>query len=213
MNQETRTSPTKILIGLLLITGMALSVIFLKPTPSNTPVIPAELQAVLWPQPKPLQPFTLTDQHRQPFGLERLKGKWSFLFIGYTHCPDICPTTLSAISSTFKLLDRPEVKTNTQVVFVSVDPERDTLEHLASYMAYFNPEFLGVTGKQENIDEFVKQLGAGYSKDSPDESGNYQVSHTSSIFLINPAGEVMGAFSMPHDPKTIAAQYLQIRAL
>jgi protein SCO1/2 len=213
MNQETRTSPAKILIGLLLIIGMTLTVIALKPTPTSTQAVPAELQAVLWPMPKPLQSFNLVDQQQQAFKLERLKGKWSFLFIGYTHCPDICPMALASINSTYNLLKQPEVIASTQVAFVSVDPDRDTPEHLASYIAYFNKDFIGATGTQADIDQFVKQLGAGYSKEPADESGSYQVSHTSSIFLINPAGEVAGAFSMPHDPKTIAAQYLQIRQL
>ena len=119
---------------------------------------------------------------------------------------------LSSISSTFKLLP-PEAQTDTQVTFVSVDPERDSLEHLASYISYFNKDFVGATGTQEEIDRFTKKLGAGYKKEAPDESGAYAVTHTSSIFLLNPEGEIIGAFSMPHDPKTIAPQYLQIREL
>jgi protein SCO1/2 len=206
------SSPANAILRLGILAAIAIAVTLVMLNRPGTRPIPPELQNVLWPQPKPLQGFSLTDHHLQPFDAERLKGKWSFLFIGYTHCPDICPMALSSISSTFKLLP-PEVQANTQVTFVSVDPERDSLEHLASYVGYFNEAFLGATGTQTEIDQFAKLLGAGYRKETPDASGAYAVTHTSSIFLVNPEGGVAGAFAMPHDPKNIASQYLQIREL
>lgn len=211
MNTETSITPKKLLIGITIIVLIAVSVAAMK-NRTKVMVIPPELMGVLWPGPRPLEDFNLIDQHKVPFTEERLQDKWSFLFIGYTHCPDICPMALSTINSTYNLL-KPEVKADTQVVFVSVDPERDTAEHLANYMTYFNEEFVGVTGEQSEIDLFAKKLGAGYQKEAADESGNYQVAHTSSFFLVNPEGGVVGTFAMPHIPKTIADQYLQIRAL
>lgn len=176
--------------------------------------VPPELQGVLRPEPKPLQAFELSDQYRQPFNLERLKGKWSFVFFGYTHCPDICPTTLSTLTGVIKQLRAdPQGVPKTQVVFVSVDPERDTPDILESYMKYFSEAFQGITGTQQDIDNLTRQFGAGYIKEPETAPGEYLVSHASSIFLVNPQGELLATFTPPHDPNTIVEQFQQIRLL
>jgi protein SCO1/2 len=176
--------------------------------------VPPELQGILRPEPKPLQAFELVDQYRQPFGLERLTGKWSLVFFGYTYCPDICPTTLSTLSGVAKRLqDDPQGLDDVQVVFVSVDPQRDTPEVIEDYLKYFNEAFRGVTGEQEDIDSLARQFGAGYVHEPETAAGQYLVSHTSSIFLVDPRGRLVAAFSPPHDPGTIAGQFRQIRSL
>ena len=176
--------------------------------------VPPELQGVLRPEPKPLQAFKLRDQYRQPFNLERLKGKWSFVFFGYTHCPDICPTTLSTLTGVIKQLRAdPQGVPKTQVIFVSVDPERDTPDILESYMKYFSEAFHGITGTQQDIDSLTRQFGAGYIKEPETAPGEYLVSHASSIFLVNPQGQLLATFPPPHDPNTIVEQFQQIRSL
>ncbi|MGB5474646.1 MAG: SCO family protein [Gammaproteobacteria bacterium] len=176
--------------------------------------VPDELQGVLRPEPVPLQAFELVDQYRQPFDLERLKGKWSLVFFGYTFCPDICPTTLSTLSGVIKRLQAdPQGLAGTQVVFVTVDPRRDTPDVIESYLKYFNDTFQGVTGPQQDIDGLARQFGAGYVTEPETVVGQYLVSHTSSIFLVDPRGRLLAAFSPPHDPGTIADQFRQIRSL
>lgn len=197
-----------LLITLLAIGGIIGLLVFQWQPPSSA------LPGVLWPSPKPLQPFSLTDQHQQPFTLERLKGKWSFLFFGYTYCPDICPTALS----TLKIVDeglkqKLTPPLNTQMVFVSVDPQRDTPDKLAQYVAYFNKEFLGVTGKVEEIDNLVRQVGAGYMKQPGNSENEYQINHTATFFLIDPEGRLVAGFSPPQVPDTVVSQFLQIRGL
>ena len=175
---------------------------------------PPELQGVLRPEPKPLHAFELTDQYRQAFNLERLKNKWSFIFFGYTYCPDICPTTLSSLTGVVKQLQTdPQGLSNIQVVFVSVDPQRDTPEVMESYLKYFNEAFQGATGTQRNIDSLTRQFGAGYILEPETASGEYLVNHTSSIFLVDPHGRLLASFSPPHDPDTIVDQFRKIRAL
>lgn len=175
--------------------------------------IPQELQGVLRPHPKPLQPFELVDQRNQPFTLERLRDKWSLLFFGYTYCPDICPTTLSTLSAVAgKLRSESQTIGNEQVVFVSVDPERDRPETLAGYLKYFNEGFVGVTGSKSAIDNLTRQFNAGYMKEAGTQPGEYLISHTSSIFLVAPDMQLIAAFAPPHDPNTIVAQYRLIRA-
>ncbi|MFQ5643036.1 MAG: SCO family protein [Thiogranum sp.] len=176
--------------------------------------VPPELLGVLRPEPRPLHNFELTDQYRQPFDLERLKNKWSLVFFGYTYCPDICPTTLSTLTGVVKRLQGdPQGLSNIQVVFVSVDPRRDTPDVLESYLKYFNDAFLGVTGTQQEIDGLTRQFGAGYMVEPETASGEYLVNHTSSIFLVDPHGQLLAAFSSPHDPDTIVEQFRQIRSL
>ena len=199
-------------IALFLFWGLLLAASVWWMLPGTT--VPPELQGVLRPAPKPLQAFELTDQYKQPFRLERLKGKWSFVFFGYTYCPDICPTTLSTLTGVVSELQTdPQGLSNVQVVFVSVDPQRDTPEHIEAYLKYFDEAFQGITGAQQDIDGLTRQFGAGYLKEPETASGQYLVNHTSSIFLVDPHGRLLAAFSPPHNPRTIVDQFRQIRSL
>lgn len=209
MSSETTSSPLKIVLGVSVIIALFASVMYLKAPAGKS--APPELQAMLWPQPRQLQSFNLVDQHQQPFNLERLAGKWTLLFFGYTHCPDVCPMTFSVLKAVYDSLDQyPEIKSNTQVVFISVDPERDPPEHIAEYVAYFDKDFIGATGTLDAIDDFAHQLSAGYIKEPADEFGNYQVNHTGSIYLIGPQKRIHGAFAPPHQPKVIVDLYLKV---
>src|SRR5437867_2566133 len=115
----------------------------------------------LFPDPKPLTAFALTDDKNRVFDLASLKGKWSFLFFGFTYCPDVCPTTLAVLARV-----RDNIAKNTvgaedlQFVFVSVDPNRDTASKLGQYVEYFDTTFLGVTGDNAQIGNLASQLGA-----------------------------------------------------
>jgi protein SCO1/2 len=198
---------------LFLFWGLLLAAVFFWMLPDKK-TVPPELQSVLRPEPKPLQAFSLTDQHQQPVNLERLQGKWSLVFFGYTYCPDICPTTLSTLTRVIRQLQNdPQGPANIQVIFVSVDPQRDTPEVIEGYLKYFNEAFVGITGTQQGIDDLSRQFGAGYMKEPDTTPGQYLVSHTSSIFLVDPQGRLLASFSPPHDPNTIVDQFQQIRAL
>jgi protein SCO1/2 len=198
-------------IVLFLFWGLLLAAVVLWMLPNKT--IPPELQGVLRPVPKPLQAFELVDQHEQPFKLERLNGKWSFVFFGYTYCPDICPTTLATLTAAVKQLKSdPQGLANIQVVFVSVDPQRDTPDLIEAYLKYFNETFLGVTGLQQDIDALIRQFGAAYAREPEAMPGEYLLSHTSSIFLVDPHARLLAAFSPPHYPDTIVDQFRQIRS-
>lgn len=173
-----------------------------------------EIDGLLWPKSKALESFALADQHGQPFTLDRLKGRWTLLFFGYTHCPDVCPITLSVLKNAKgRMADAGADGDPVQVVFVSVDPQRDTLEHMGAYVAHFDPEFLGVTGEDANLKEFARQLGVLYIRAEPDASGNYLVDHTAAVFLIDPRGHLVALFQAPHTAERIAADVPRIRAL
>ena len=173
-----------------------------------------EIDGLLWPQSKALESVSLLDQHGQPFTLDRLKGRWTLLFFGYTHCPDVCPITLSVLKNAkARMTESGADGDAVQVVFVSVDPQRDTLEHMGAYVAHFDPEFLGVTGDDADLKALARQLGVLYIRAEPDENGNYLVDHTAAVFLIDPRGHLVALFQAPHSAERIAADVPKIQSL
>jgi protein SCO1 len=159
--------------------------------------------------PRPLPPFALVADDNQPFDATRLRGRWSFVFFGFTSCPDVCPVTMAALAQTSKLLAGLPEKLRPQVVMISVDPERDTPERLAGYVKGFDPSFVGATGTKAAIDEFALRMGVAAAK-RPLDGGSYSVDHTTSVFLVDPDGALHALFSAPHTPKLIADDYRRI---
>ena len=153
---------------------------------------PSLITTFVYPEPKSLPEFELMDQYNQPFNNQQLVGKWSVVFFGYTNCPDICPTTLSALTQVANKL-QPDILSQVQFIFVSVDPERDTVQHLAEYVPFFHPDFIGVTGEDEQLQILSYSLGAMYMKVDTEDS--YQMTHSSTLFIINPQGRRHGIFS------------------
>ena len=206
MKRATFRVGTGLIFGLFLLVMLATWLLISPPTP------PAELAGVLRPEYRPLTPFTLTDQHQQSFDDKRLRGKWSMIFFGYLSCPDVCPMTLHELNSFWQLLadkagSDPQ---DLQVVFVSVDPARDSPQQLGEYVAHFNRDFIAATGQKTEIDGFARQFGAGYVIEEETAPGQYLVAHTSAIFLVDPLGRSVATFSQPHYASTLLSQYLGI---
>lgn len=159
----------------------------------------AELRAngaFVFEQPRLIGEFQLVDHDGEAFTLADLKGQWTIAFFGFTHCPDICPTTLVTLNRMMDSLDE-SVRERTQVIMVSVDPARDTPEHLAEYMSYFNSEFTGVTGEFLEIMRLTRQLGVAFNKVALDD--DYTVDHTSNLALINPEGQYQAFYRPPFE--------------
>lgn len=151
--------------------------------------------------PRELTTFKLIDQRRHEFELEQFKGKWSLVFFGYTNCPDVCPNTLSVLKQAYIDMTALQMELP-QVVFVSVDPVRDEPEILGDYVYYFDPSFVGVTGKKDQLDNIAKQLSSVYLK-AAGSSGDinkddYLFDHSASILVINPKAQLQAVFSAPH---------------
>jgi protein SCO1/2 len=178
-----------------------------------SPAGPAQVEgATVLPAPRPLTGFSLVDQAGRPFGLERLKGQWSLLFFGYTHCPDICPMTLATLKQVRERLAAvPGVAGATRVVFVSVDPDRDTPGQIQAYLAHFGPEFVGVTGEEGQLQAFTRQLGVFYARAAPAVGDGYAVDHTASILLVDAEARLRAILSAPHDARTIAGAVVAIQ--
>lgn len=172
---------------------------------------PEDIEDYLFWEAKELAPFTLMGAKENQLELNGIKEKWSFLFFGYTHCPDVCPVTLGMMGMTFKHLERiPSIAPLIQGVFISVDPRRDTPALLKEYVTYFNPNFIGVTGNTAQIDNITRQIGALYTLHDEESKEEYLVSHNSTIFLIDPRGRLYGRFPPPHNPKEMASAFTAI---
>lgn len=177
---------------------------------TREPARPTLERATLFDAGRPLPEPGLTDQLGRDFGLDRLRGRWSLLFFGFTHCPDICPLTLATLAETRRLLADLPHDAQPGVVFVSVDPERDTAAALARYVGHFDPEFTGATGGGEVIEAFTRALGVAVVLGAPGDDGSYTVDHSAAVFLVNPRAELVAVFGTPHEAGVIAEDYRRI---
>lgn len=161
--------------------------------------------------PRRFSSFALTDQDGQPFSQERLEGKWSLLFFGYTFCPDICPITLASIRQFEQLLAEvePDAAAQLQVAMISVDPDRDTLEKLGQYVAYFGEDYIGATGPYIDIFNLARQLNIAFGY-VPQDDDSYLVNHSGEVVLINPEGDFHGFFKVPQDPQKMALTFRSV---
>lgn len=162
---------------------------------------PSLLYGRMLDAPRSLATFELVDQHGDPFVRERLGDRWSILFAGFTHCPDICPTTLATLTAAQK---RAGISSDQlQIVFLSVDPQRDSPEHLAAYMRHFNPEWTALTGAKAEIDRLLGSLEMAYVR-VPMGNGEYTMDHSTALVLIDPDGRMRGYFTAPLDAAELA---------
>lgn len=147
--------------------------------------------------------FELTSHKGEPFKLSDINGKVGVIFFGFTHCPDVCPNTLLEIQRLLANLgeDSEQVK----VLFISVDPKRDTPEKLDSYVNYFNKNIIGLTGSTEEIAEVLDQYNGKVSFSGDTNSDTYNVEHNANLFLINKQGDI-GSIILPRTPFAVLLQ-------
>ena len=178
----------------------------------SPPQPPQLQQGTLLPSAKPIAGFNLINDKGEPFSLDSLQGHWTFAFFGYSHCPDVCPTTLGMLGQVMRRLQASDsIDSMPQGVFVSVDPQRDTPEMLARYVSYFYPDFVGVTGEPAEILALSRQLGILYVRNEGTSKDDYLIDHSAAIILFDPDGKFHALFNVPHDPDKIASDFLLIR--
>lgn len=134
-------------------------------------------------------PLELTDHNGIKRGLKDFRGKWVVLFFGYTHCPDVCPTTLSDTAEALRLMP-PEQAKQVQVIWVSVDPERDTPDMLRDYVTYFHPDFLAMTGTDAEIAKAASDFRVVYRRHVTSGVGGYLIDHTAGSYVVDPNGKL-----------------------
>jgi protein SCO1/2 len=154
--------------------------------------------ATVLPQPRMMPPFLLVDQDGQVLEVADLEGHWTIVFMGFTSCGHVCPMVMAKLRAI-----KDAVQSPVEVLFVSVDPERDTSEKILSYVRGFDASFTGATGAPEEIAKFANALGAPYFVDS--SADPYIVDHSSALFIVDPAGAFAAVFTAPHEIEPIAA--------
>lgn len=170
--------------------ALVLGVVGYQVFPNNT--LPQPDNALYYQEARDVKPFIFIDNHAQTFTQENLQGKWSFVFLGYMSCPDVCPTTLQALN--FIYADLKKVNAETQIVFVSADPNRDTIDNLSNYIGYFNREFIALRAEHDVLFPFTRNMGLMYAVNDSKAEQSYLVDHSASMVLINPAGKIAAIF-------------------
>jgi protein SCO1/2 len=164
----------------------------------------------LFEPPRLVKDFELLNHRGEVVTKESLQGKWSLVFFGFTNCPDVCPTTLAMLNKVMGKIKDPEVLQTTQVILVTVDPARDTVESLGKYVPYFNPNFIGLTGDFLQILSVAGNLNAAFVK-VPLDNGNYTMDHSANVFLLNDKGDFQGFIKPPFKAADFATNYTAAR--
>lgn len=169
---------------------------------------PYEYQGSVLDTPVPAKDFSLLDQDGKPFKLSDLQGQAVLIFFGYTHCPDVCPVTLS---------DFRKIKTQlgteadqVRFVFITADPDRDTPEQLKAYLGNFDTTFIGLTGDPQVLEQVWKDYGIYRARVESDDPNNYLVDHTARIYLIDPEGNLRVTYLFGTESSGIAADVSHI---
>jgi protein SCO1/2 len=193
-------------MGFRLCSGLVLAAVLIavivlvqhgKPQPG-----PAWQHAVAVEPPRALADFELIDHHQQRFDRDRFRGDWTLVMVGFTHCPDICPTGLTQLSILQQRLAEREAELG--VVFVSVDPGRDTPETLAEYVGFFGQDLLGATGHRDQLRRLGDSLDFAWVR-VPMGEGRYTVDHSGALALIDPHARLVAYFLPPLDLAAIEA--------
>jgi len=155
--------------------------------------------------------FELQDTDGRSVSEASLKGQWSVLVFGFTHCPDICPNQVFTIAESLKLLDQQVPSNGVQAIFISVDYLRDSAEHLDKYLTYFHPRFVGLLGSKLQLDLTVDAFDASYSVSELENSrSDIMVTHSSSIYLIDPDGRIAKQLPFETSAENLASTLLSL---
>lgn len=162
---------------------------------------PYEYKGALLEPPSPLPNFELQDMQGRPFHLSDIQGNIALVYFGYTFCPDVCPLTLWQVK---KALTDLEGREQVKVIFISVDPERDTPEVLGRYLASFDSNFIGLTDDFEKIEAVMKPFGAFAEKEEvADSAAGYFMSHTSRLYLVSPNQKLLLLYPFDFEPEEL----------
>ena len=160
--------------------------------------------ARLYPKPRALGEVNLVDQNGNAVTQDWFKNKWTLTFVGYTFCPDICPTTLGELKGIYPQLQAIQTQYPIHILFMSVDPKRDTVSRLKEYIQFFHADFHAVTAEHKDLFPVVRAMGMMYSIADSTENNEYLVDHSASVVVINPRGEVVGRFMPQASPGQVS---------
>lgn len=212
-NPTIQKSHSKIIALLLLLVGIiAAAVIYfgiIKPELQTIDAKDLKIDGVVISPAKEVANFRLTDNNGQPFTKENLQGHWTMMFFGFSNCGLVCPTTLASLNKMYQILQRELPDKNLpQIVMVSVDPERDTVAKMNTYVKTFNPNFIGTRGEMTETIALEKQFHiVAIKKQEGNDKNNYYYDHSAEILLLNPTGKLQAYLSYPHVPEEMVKDY------
>jgi protein SCO1/2 len=166
-----------------------------------------ELNTYVHDEPRALADFELVNEQGETVGPDHLKGQWTFAFLGYTHCPDVCPATMAMMRKAGERI--PDDLPQPRFLLVSADPERDSPEKLKDYLAFFGDNFQALTGDIETLRELARSMNAVFIHREPND-GLILVDHSAHIALINPDGKMTAVLQPPHNPEQVAEAFEKI---
>ena len=202
MNPPARP-PRQIPITLIVVAAFAAAIgLWLGQRFFSAPSLPAMKNAVLYPAPRAVPDFTLTQANGQPLTLDSWRGHWNAVYFGYTACPDVCPTTLATFKQVWR--DLGDQRADVRFDFISVDPQRDTPDKLAKYVAFFSPDFIAATGSDDELTKLTRGLGLLYTR-TTDPNGTIEVDHSGSVVIIDPQAKLRGIFRPPFAASDVTA--------
>ena len=184
---------------------------------SEGPAAPALQSVTLLPQPRELPAFNLRQSDGTPLVAGELAGHWTLVFLGFTFCPDVCPTTLAELAQAQKQWETMPESTRPRVLFVSVDPERDTPGKTGEYAHAFHPDTLAATADVPALEKFATALGLVFmkapGKHFEQNRQDYSVDHSAHIAVLDPQGRLAGWIRPPLQPQAIADDLLRLTAM
>ena len=206
-NDKPRVATGSLIAGALVLVAIAFSAGHWFAQRNVTAVSPPTVAGFLWPPPPAVDHLQLIDKHGAVFDQTRLDDHWTLVFFGYTHCPDICPTTMATLKQVrAQLVGHAAFERKGQVLFISVDAARDTPDVLRAYTEYFNPDFLAAAVPDAERYRLTEQFGIEVTKSSGATAGEYYYDHPAYILLIGPDRRIIGVFTPPLEAPDIAAQ-------
>ncbi len=169
-----------------------------------------EFATVLFDQMRPLPNVTFTDHRGERFVTSRMEDQFTLLFFGFTHCPDVCPLTLQVLSDVQNVLSATRPAESPDILFVSVDPVRDTPQRMAEYLEFFDAEITGVTADDREMEPLLQALGVHVHRETQ-QGQNYNVIHNPTVYVVGPRAELIAVFGAAERATLIASDYLRIR--
>lgn len=168
-----------------------------------------DINATVFSKPREVKPFRLLDNTGNDFTNSALKKHWTFLFFGFTNCGYVCPTTMAILNQVYQKLEQEHKSQEIKIVLVTIDPERDDVAKMNTYVHSFNKNFMGVTGNKKELDQLSQQLGILAMKipGKTNPKKDYSINHTGAILLLDPEGELYASFGMPHNAEQIVHDF------
>lgn len=196
--------PTLYVLAAALAAGLGLWAAQTHFTRPPAAAMPAMHTVTLFTGSRTLAPFKLTSSDGSAITPDTMRGHWTLVFLGFTRCPDVCPTTLQSLGQAEKTWSALPVATRPRVLFVSVDPDRDTPQHVGEYTRFFSKNILAATADEKALASFARSLGMVYMK-VPTTGGDYSIDHSASVSVLDPDGNMAGLIRPPFDPVAIGA--------